>query len=160
MKLQCPSSTPFGLNRKVVSDSGRVSAFWGAEVVEANGLKAQSGPRKIQTRLIRSVLTPFVDQESHVSFHTRIKHTNKSLFLMLNLVISNPCPWPQMKDCECSLIWNVVENDFILLLKFAVSKYQCLSNIRFDQSWMVDYEAKIADTKPNTQWVYLRKFIS
>ncbi|KAG2269684.1 hypothetical protein Bca4012_062702 [Brassica carinata] len=65
MKLQCPSSTPFGLNRKVVSDSGRVSAFWGAEVVEANGLKAQSGPRKIQTRLIRSVLTPFVDQESH-----------------------------------------------------------------------------------------------
>ncbi|XP_009113739.1 glucose-1-phosphate adenylyltransferase large subunit 2, chloroplastic isoform X1 [Brassica rapa] len=66
MKLQCTSSSPFGLNRKVVSDSGRDSSFWGAEVVKANHLKAQSGgPQKIQTRLIRSVLTPSVDQESH-----------------------------------------------------------------------------------------------
>ncbi|CAN6888210.1 unnamed protein product [Brassica oleracea] len=64
----CPTmkfQRPFGLNRKVVSDSGRVSSFWGAEVVKANHLKAQSGPQKIQTRLIRSVLTPSVDQESH-----------------------------------------------------------------------------------------------
>ncbi|CAH8381680.1 unnamed protein product [Eruca vesicaria subsp. sativa] len=64
MKLQCPSS-PFGLNRKVVSASGRVSAFWGAEVVNTNHLKAQCGPQKVQTRLIRSVLTPFVEQDSH-----------------------------------------------------------------------------------------------
>uniref|UniRef100_A0A0D3CE30 Glucose-1-phosphate adenylyltransferase n=1 Tax=Brassica oleracea var. oleracea TaxID=109376 RepID=A0A0D3CE30_BRAOL len=40
----CPTmkfQRPFGLNRKVVSDSGRVSSFWGAEVVKANHLKAQ-----------------------------------------------------------------------------------------------------------------------
>ncbi|KAG2269501.1 hypothetical protein Bca52824_064056 [Brassica carinata] len=68
MACCCPTmkfQRPFGLNRKVVSDSGRVSSFWGAEVVKANHLKAQSGPQKIQTRLIRSVLTPSVDQESH-----------------------------------------------------------------------------------------------
>lgn len=73
MACCCPTmkfQRPFGLNRKVVSDSGRVSSFWGAEVVKANHLKAQSGPQKIQTRLIRSVLTPSVDQESHVCFHT------------------------------------------------------------------------------------------
>lgn len=77
MKLQCP----FGLNRKVVSDSGRDSSFWGAEVVKANHLKAQSGgPQKIQTRFIRSVLTPSVDQESHVCFHTfAIVHEKTSL---------------------------------------------------------------------------------
>lgn len=71
MKLQCTSSSSSGLNRKVVSDSRRVCALWGAEVVKAYHLKAQSGgPQKIQTRLIRSVLTPSVDQESHVCFHT------------------------------------------------------------------------------------------
>lgn len=66
MKLKC--SSPFGLNKGFVS-SERVSAFWGTQVVKANNPMTQkitSGPQKIQTKLIRSVLTPFVDQESHV----------------------------------------------------------------------------------------------
>lgn len=63
-----PCSSPFGLNKNVVSP--RVSAFWGAQIVKANHLRTQklrSGHQKIQPNLIRSVLTPFVDQESHVS---------------------------------------------------------------------------------------------
>ncbi|KFK36157.1 hypothetical protein AALP_AA4G085400 [Arabis alpina] len=60
MKLQCSS-----LNKGVVSSVRVSSAFWGAQVVKANNLRTQSGPKKIQTNLIRSVLTPFVDQESH-----------------------------------------------------------------------------------------------
>ncbi|VVA92705.1 unnamed protein product [Arabis nemorensis] len=65
VKLQ--NSSSFGLHKGVVS-SERVSAFWGDQVVKANHLKTQritSGPQRIQTNLIRSVLTPFVDQESH-----------------------------------------------------------------------------------------------
>lgn len=80
MKLQCTS--PFGLNKMLGFGSQRVTTFWGAEVVKANNLRTQtirSGPQKIQTNLIRSVLTPFVDQESHVSI----------CLVMLNLVISN-----------------------------------------------------------------------
>ncbi|XP_010460525.1 PREDICTED: glucose-1-phosphate adenylyltransferase large subunit 2, chloroplastic [Camelina sativa] len=66
MKLNHCSSPFGGLNKSGVSE--RVSAFWGAEVVKANNLRTQtirSGPQKIQTNLIRSVLTPFVDQESN-----------------------------------------------------------------------------------------------
>ncbi|VVA91077.1 unnamed protein product [Arabis nemorensis] len=68
VKLQYSSS--FGLHKGVVS-SERVSASWGDQVVKANHLKTQriaSGPQRIQTNLIRSVLTPFVDQESHEVF--------------------------------------------------------------------------------------------
>ncbi|CAH2034082.1 unnamed protein product [Thlaspi arvense] len=64
MRLQ--RTSPFGLKNEVVSE--RASAFWGAQVVKANYLRTQkirSCPRKIQTKLIRSVLSPFVDQESH-----------------------------------------------------------------------------------------------
>ncbi|KAG7593110.1 Nucleotide-diphospho-sugar transferase [Arabidopsis thaliana x Arabidopsis arenosa] len=71
MKACCPimnqCTSPFGLNNEIVSE--RVSAFWGTQVVKANNLttqKIRSAPqKKIQTNLIRSVLTPSVDQDSH-----------------------------------------------------------------------------------------------
>jgi len=81
MKLnQCT----FGLNNEIVSE--RVSAFWGTQVVKPNHLrttKLRSAPqKKIQTNLIRSVLTPFVDQESHVRiFYTCNSQTKKEKIL-------------------------------------------------------------------------------
>lgn len=92
MKACCPimnqCTSPFGLNNEIVSE--RVSAFWGTQVVKANNLttqKIRSAPqKKIQTNLIRSVLTPFVDQDSHVSVYT-CNSKQKTRILVICLIL-------------------------------------------------------------------------
>lgn len=95
----CPTmkfQRPFGLNRKVVSDSGRVSSFWGAEVVKANHLKAQwtsEDSDKAHSLCSHPICWSRVScMFSHICNCSR-ENLLRSLFVMLNLILSNLCVW-------------------------------------------------------------------